>query len=137
VKLREFSLLTDQNIHTVVVAFLRGEGFRVVDIGQAGLSGATDAAILARAHVEGRVVFTHDADFGTLAIAQGSPVVGIVYLRPGHVGPQSTIETLKHLLAADPDLSLPFLLVAKRTADRVNIRIRPLSPPTDAEEPTT
>jgi predicted nuclease of predicted toxin-antitoxin system len=128
VKLREFALLTDQNIHSDVVAFLVGEGFDVVDVGQAGLIGVDDATILAHANFEGRVVLTHDADFGTLAIPQGTPFVGIVYLRPGHVGPQPTIESFKRLLAADPDLNPPFLVVVKRTTTAVTIRIRQAKP---------
>jgi predicted nuclease of predicted toxin-antitoxin system len=136
VKLRDFPLVADQNIHADVVAFLRAEGFSVVDVTQAQLSGGSDALILTWAVSEGRVVLTHDADFGTLAIAQGAPAVGIVYLRPGHVGPQPTIDTLTRLLAADPDLTPPFVLVAKRTADRVGIRIRPLGlPPTAPSSP--
>lgn len=132
-KFREFALLTDQNIHSGVVAFLRSEGFQVLDVAQAGLTGASDVAILARAAAEGRIVLTHDADFGTLAIPQGLPFVGIVYLRPGHVGPEPTVESLKELLAADPDFLPPFIVVVKRTGARVNIRIRTLTPPTDAE----
>ena len=131
-KLRNFPLFADQNIHADVIAFLRAEGFAVVDVVEAHLSGGSDALILARAVADGRVVLTHDADFGTLAIARGSPVVGIVYLRPGHVGPESTIDTLTRLLAADPELTAPFLLVAKRVGDRVNIRVRPLARPADA-----
>ncbi len=67
-KLREFPLLTDQNIHADVVAFLRDEGFDVVDVQQAGLFNAEDAAILSWAVMQGRVIVTHDADFGMLAI---------------------------------------------------------------------
>jgi predicted nuclease of predicted toxin-antitoxin system len=134
VTLRDFPLFADQNIHADVVAFLRAGGFAVVDVAEAQLNGVSDALILARAVAEGRVVVSHDADFGTLAIARGSPVVGIVYLRPGHVGPEPTIDTLTRLLAADPDLKPPFLLVAKRAGDRVSIRVRSLSKQADAED---
>lgn len=132
--LRDFPIPADQNIHADVVAFLRADGLAVVDVTDAQLNGASDALILTRAVAEGRVVLTHDADFGTLAIAQGAPVVGIVYLRPGHIGPEPTIATLRHLFAANPDLTPPFVLVARRTADRVNVRIRPLTPPAPTTE---
>jgi predicted nuclease of predicted toxin-antitoxin system len=117
-----------------VVAFPRAEGLAVVDVTDAQLSGGSDALILTQGVAEGRVVRTHDADFGTLAIAQGAPVVGIVYLRPGHIGPEPTIATLRHLLAVNPGLTPPFVLVARRTADRVNVRIRPLTPPAPPED---
>jgi len=133
-KLRDFPLLADQNIHADVVTLLRAEGLAVVEVVDAQLSGGSDALILTRAVAEGRVVLTHDADFGTLAIAQGAPVVGIVYLRPGHIGPEPTIDTLQHLFAVNPDLTPPFVLVARRTADRVAVRIRPLTPPAATTE---
>ena len=133
-KLRHFPLLTDQNIHSEVSAFLRGEGYRVLDILQASLVSASDTAILAHATAEGRVVITHDADFGMLAIQQGLPFVGIVYLRPGHVGAKPTIESMQQILHADPELKPPFILVAKRIGNRVNIRVRSLAPPTDSDD---
>jgi hypothetical protein len=59
-KLREFPLLTDENLDPDVV--------------------------------------THDADFGTLAILQNEPLVGIVYLRPGHIDAQFTVATFQAVL---------------------------------------
>jgi hypothetical protein len=55
-----------------------------------------------------------------------NPVVGIVYLRPGHIDPQFTIQTLRRLFEQDLDITVPFLLVAKRGRDAVNIRLRNL-----------
>ena len=72
--------------------------------------------------------YTHDADCGSLAIFQGEATVGILYLRPGHIDPQFTIEMLNVVLAADPDVTPPFVLVAKRTGTSVTIRVRQLSP---------
>ena len=131
-KIREFSILADQNIHAGVVAFLRGEGFSVVVIALLGLAGVSDIEVLARATAEGRIVLSHDADFGTLTIPQGLPFVGIVYLRPGHVDAQFTIESLQQLLAADPDLNPPFLVVIKRSGDGVKIRVRSVPLPNNS-----
>jgi hypothetical protein len=52
------------------------------------------------------------------------PVVGIVFLRPGHIDPQFTIDTLKLLFEKDLDVNPPFLLVAKRCRRAVTIRLR-------------
>ena len=127
-KLREFPLLADQNIHGEVVTYLRYDGFDVADVVQMGLVGATDDVILTRALAEGRVVVTHDGDFGTLTIPQGSSFVGIVYLRPGHVGAQPTIDSLQQLLAANVDVQPPFIVVVKRTGNTVAIRVRQVTP---------
>ncbi len=127
-KLRDFGLLTDENIDADVVAFLRQTGFDVWDVCDNGLQGTTDVDLLRRAFADNRIIVTHDADFGTLAVLGGEPVIGIVFLRPGHIDPQFTIKTIEAVLAADPDVTPPFLLVAKRTGTSVAIRVRALPP---------
>ena len=127
-KLREFPLLTDENLDPDVVARLRQLGFDVVDVIASGLQGSTEVDLLQLAAAQGRVVVTHDADFGTLAIHQSEPLVGLVYLRPGHIDAQFTIQTVQTILNADPDVLPPFILAAKRTGNNVTIRIRHLGP---------
>ena len=89
-------------------------------------AGADDVDLLRWARSQGRVVVTHDADFGTLAILQNEPLVGLVFLRPGHIDPHFTMGTIGALLSADPEVTPPFVLVAKRSGNRVTIRIRAL-----------
>ena len=127
-KLRDFGLLTDEYLDPDVVRWLMDASFDVFDVCLAGLQGATDGELLRRAVAENRVIVTHDADFGTLAILHGEPVCGLVFLRPGHIDPQFTNGTLGSILAADPDVTPPFILVARRTGDNVAIRIRSLQP---------
>jgi predicted nuclease of predicted toxin-antitoxin system len=127
-KLRDFPLLTDENLDADVVAQLRQLGFDVLDVVQSGLQGAADVDLLRQAVANGRVVVTHDADFGKLAILQNEPLVGIVYLRPGHIDPKFTVATIQAVLTVDPELVPPFIAVAKRTADQVTIRVRALAP---------
>jgi predicted nuclease of predicted toxin-antitoxin system len=125
--LAEFSFLADENLDPEVIDFLRRRGLDVVSAGEAGLAGASDAAILEQARLSRRLVLTHDRDFGALVLAAGSPVFGIVFLRPGHIRAEFTIGTLSVLLDASlNNLTPPFLLVAVRTEDRVRIRLRPL-----------
>jgi predicted nuclease of predicted toxin-antitoxin system len=124
VKLSRFPLLTDQNIHADVGGFLRGNGFDVVDVKQAGLVGADDAVILAWAVSQGRVIVSHDADFGMLAIQAGAEYLGIVHLRPGHISPPVTIESVRQLLALAIDVTPPFIVTAKRTGGSITVRVR-------------
>jgi predicted nuclease of predicted toxin-antitoxin system len=127
-KLREFRLLTDENLHGEVTQWLAAEGFDVLTVEAAGLEGATDQALVRRAARDQRVIVTHDADFGTLAILQHEPIVGIVYLRPGHIDARFTIETLSTLLHADPDVTPPFVVVARRSGNDVSMRVRHIQP---------
>ena len=66
-----FPLLLDENIHPAVADALRADGRNVCTVVEAGLTGATDAAVLQHAHSERRVVLTHDSDFGALAVRAG------------------------------------------------------------------
>jgi predicted nuclease of predicted toxin-antitoxin system len=123
-KIRDFGLLTDENLDPAVVLWLRQAGFDVFDVCEQGLQGSSDLALLQLAVTQNRLIVTHDSDFGTLAILQGEPVVGLLYLRPGHIDPQFTVQSLQVVLAIDPDVKPPFVLVAKRTASVVTVRIR-------------
>jgi len=128
-KLTHFKLLTDENIHSGVVEFLRQRGFDVLDVldvAEEGPFGAPDVDLLRRAVAEDRVVVTHDRDFGTLAVLNGEPIVGIVYLRPGHILPDFTIETIDVAVNALHDLSPPFIVVVQRKNGHVTMRVRRL-----------
>lgn len=74
------------------------------------------------------VAHLRQLDFGRLAILQKEPVIGIVYLRPGHIDSRFTLATIRAILGADPDVDPPFILVAKRAGNRVTLRIRRLTP---------
>jgi len=126
VNLRDFSFLTDENIHPAVVADLRARGCDVLDVREAGLRGAEDVALLQLAYSTNRVVLTHDRDFGGLSIARLEPLVGIVFLRPGHINPRFTIDTLNVLFGESLSIEPPFFVVAKRNNRAVTIRVRHL-----------
>ncbi len=98
----------------------------MLDVAEEGLFGTTDVDLLRRAVSEDRVVVTHDRDFGTLAILAGEQVVGIVYLRPGHIDPNFTIETIEAALKQEHALLPPFILVVQRKDSHVRMRVRRL-----------
>lgn len=127
-KVADFALLSDENIDPAVVQYLRAQGFDVRDICEEGLQGMADVEIIRRAVRENRIVVTHDSDFGKLAIQAGERIVGILYLRPGHIVSGFTIETIRVVLAQNIDVTPPFLLIARRTGTNVAIRYRPLNP---------
>jgi predicted nuclease of predicted toxin-antitoxin system len=122
----DFPLLADENVHPEVVRFLSKRGSDVQSVAEEGWFGQSDADILRLAHAAGRVVLTHDSDFGTLAIAQGEPFTGIVYLRPGHIRSEFTVETLETIALQTLDVRPPFIVVAARSEQTVRIRVRQL-----------
>lgn len=125
-KLRQFSFLTDENFDPEVVAYLRSLGLNVQTAGETGLLGRADVDHLRAAWASRRVAITHDPDFGSLAISAGESVVGIVFVRPGHISAAFTIASIDAILKSDPDVEPPFLVVARRTGTEVTIRVRRL-----------
>jgi predicted nuclease of predicted toxin-antitoxin system len=125
-RLRDFPLLTDENIHPGVVRSLRDHGLDVLDAKESRLVGVSDLVILHRAYAEDRVVLTHDSDFGQLAVVASEPIVGIVYLRPGHFDPAFTLETLRILFEQVLEVERPFIVVAQRVVEQIRIRVRRL-----------
>ena len=119
-----FPLLADENIHGDVVKALIAEGRDVLSVCALGLVSRPDVEIIRRAHADGRVVLSHDSDFGKLVIQDGEPFTGIVYLRPGHISAQFVLEILTAIDKAALDVTPPFLLVAERKMDTVRIRLR-------------
>ena len=124
--LSDAAFLADENIHPDVCAYLKLRASDVVEVKGTGLAGTDELTLLERAFAENRIILTHDADFGTLAIASGRPVFGIIYLRPGHILPSFTIGSLQTLFEQAPDVSVPFLIVVKRSGENVTIRVRSL-----------
>jgi predicted nuclease of predicted toxin-antitoxin system len=122
--IRDFALLTDVNLAPSIVAFLRGEGFDVLDATEQGWELRDDTTLLATAFAEGRVVLTQDGDFGTLSIRDGLPYIGIVRFRPGHITPAQTQSLVEQLLVDDPSVPTPFLIVVQLTSTGIRIRIR-------------
>lgn len=125
-KLQQFGLLTDENISRAMLSSLREAGFDVLDVIEQGWGGQDDSSLLAAAHDQQRIVVTHDRDFGTLAIAESQPMTGIIYLRPGHIDPQFSIQTWRTLILQNLELEPPFLIVAQHVDTQVRVRVRSL-----------
>ncbi len=63
--------LADMGISPRVVSALRERGHEAIHLQEQGLGKMPDGDILAKARVEGRVLLTHDLDFGELLAASG------------------------------------------------------------------
>ena len=121
-----FPLLADENVHPDVIAYLRQQECNVRSVVEDDLIGQSDRTVLCAAYADGRVVLTHDSDFGTLVITQDEPFVGIIYLRPGHIRAEFTIQTLRTIDAQALDVQSPFIIVAEQKDRSVKIRTRQL-----------
>lgn len=121
-----FPLVADENIAPDVIHGLRARGCDVAGVVERGHAGRGDSELLSMAFEEGRVALTHDSDFGTLAVRVGEPLIGIVYLRPGHIDAREVVRQIDALRALDIHAHPPFVLVAERRGDAVKVRRRQL-----------
>lgn len=112
-------LLADVNIATEVVEFLRTSGVDVVSVVDLEMHSASDRRILAHATSSRRFVLTHDSDFGRLAIAEGEPYFGLLYLRPGGVPPREVMGALRRLDSQSIDWSPPMIAVMRGNLLRI------------------
>ena len=122
----EYSLLADENIHPAVVQGLRNWKLDVQTVEDVGLGGQSDLAILRVASSLERVIVTHDSDFGRLVFREQLAVPGIIYLRPGHIDPAFTLETLDYLRRQSIEVRIPFVVVADRSRQTIRLRVRHL-----------
>ena len=120
----ELPLLADENIHPRVVQALREQGKDVSTVLEVGLSGRPDTEVLEKARGDGRVVVTHDGDFGRLAVSAGQGHAGIVYLRPGHIDPTMVLQSLDAIERTIDAVDPGFIIVAEHRAATVRIRLR-------------
>jgi predicted nuclease of predicted toxin-antitoxin system len=73
--------LADVGISPRVVSTLRERGHEAVHLQEQGLGKMPDREILAKARAEGRVLLTHDLDFGELLAASGGELPSVIIFR--------------------------------------------------------
>ena len=122
-KISSLKLLTDENVSPRIVSFLQKKGIDVVDVKERGWHGNEDKYLMEIANKEKRLILTHDADFGTLAINEGIPCYGIIYMRLKNLKLTNVINVLEKLFVIDKDIHEKSLIVVEDT----RLRIRTLT----------
>jgi predicted nuclease of predicted toxin-antitoxin system len=111
--------LVDESAGRAIAALLRDLGHDVLAVGEA-MPQAEDAAILARAVQESRIVVTNDKDFGELVFRSGQPHGGIILLRLRDESSENRVRVMRAVLDQCKD-SLPNRFVV---ATESQIRVR-------------
>ena len=123
-KFVELRILTDENISPKVVTFLRKHGTNVLDTKEQGWFGKSDDELLEIAYQDNRWMFTHDTDFGTLAIHEGKRYVGIIFIRVRNMSSQNIISVCHQLFEHDTDFSQGALVVVEETRIRIRQKMK-------------
>jgi predicted nuclease of predicted toxin-antitoxin system len=91
--------LADMGISPQSAAFLRHLGHETVHLHEQGLDQLSDTAILCKARDEGRVLLTHDLDFGDLMAASGAELSSVVIFRLRDMRPERVNAYLGELVS--------------------------------------
>ena len=119
------NLLLDMNLSPVLARLLSSHGHDVVHWSEVGDYRATDVTILAWASEQGRVLVTHDLDFG--AVLADTEAVGpsVIQIRVQDLLAPETAETIASAIdVASPAIQRGAIVTIHE--DRSRIRILPL-----------
>ena len=89
-----------------------------------GLERELDSGVLRWALDHGRILLTHDTDFGELATLRNEPAYGIVLLRPGHGDTAVTIRQLATALDLEAPEEGPWMLTVDLRDGQPRARLR-------------
>ena len=119
------NLLLDMNLSPVLARLLSSHGHDVVHWSEVGDYRATDVTILAWASEEGRVLVTHDLDFG--AVLADTEAVGpsVIQIRVQDLLAPEAAETIVNAVEVASPAILRGAIVTIHE-DRSRIRILPL-----------
>ena len=116
-------ILADQHISPRTVEFLKSLGHDAVRVSERLPGNALDAAILALAVTEGRVVLTQDLDFTGLIATSGRNEPSLIVLRLGSPNVDRVNEVLRSTLPVVEEAVITGAIVS---VDDDRVRIRPL-----------
>jgi predicted nuclease of predicted toxin-antitoxin system len=117
-------LLANENVSARVIQALRQRGHDVLSAKES-MRGESDSAVLQLARREGRLVVTHDKDFGELAFRNHLPAeCGILLLRLSGADPASDNRRVLEAIESRQDWAGHFAVV---TDDQIRIRPLPLA----------
>ena len=114
--------LTDENIPQLLVRWLRDQGHDVLSASEL-TPGEVDAAWLARAESESRIILTSDKDFGELVFRDHRNSHGVILLRLGSLPLDQRLARLAEawsVIEANP--AGRFIVVSGN-----RVRVRPLN----------
>jgi predicted nuclease of predicted toxin-antitoxin system len=117
-------LLANENVPRLTVEALRAAGHDTI-WARVDMAGSSDEDVLSRAQTEGRVLLTHDKDFGDLAFHAGLPATcGIILIRLGKLALDAVVNRTVQAISSRSDWAGHLAIIDGR-----RIRMRPLPRP--------
>jgi predicted nuclease of predicted toxin-antitoxin system len=118
--------LADMGISPTVIDFLQRLGHPATHLHQQDLDRLVDSEILQKARKEGRILLTHDLDFGDLLAASGADLPSVIIFRLRNMRPENVSHHLLKVISAHAEV-LESGAIITITEGRARIRGLPLS----------
>ena len=117
--------LADMGISPNTVAMLSGLGYDALHLHEQGLDRLQDPLILQKARDEGRILLTHDLDFGELIAASGARLPTIVVFRLRNMHPERVNRYLDGILNQHAE-ALKQGAIISVTEGQIRVRVLPI-----------
>jgi predicted nuclease of predicted toxin-antitoxin system len=117
--------LADMGISPQSVTFLQGLGHDAEHLHVQGLERLEDSAILGKAREEGRILLTHDLDFGELIAASGARLPSIVVFRLRNMSPEKVNRYLESIVSQHRELLEQGAIISV-TEGQIRARVLPI-----------
>jgi predicted nuclease of predicted toxin-antitoxin system len=118
--------LADMGISPKTVSFLQDLGYQATHLHQEGLDRLSDSEILEKARREGRILLTHDLDFGDLLAASKAKFPSVVIFRLRNMRPER-LNLHLHSILSQHAKGLEHGVIVKVAEGGIRIRNLPLS----------
>ena len=120
--------LLDMGISPKTADFLRNLGYDAIHLHDLESDRSTDPAVLQMARNEGRILLTHDLDFGELIAASGANIPSVIIFRLRNMNPRNVNRFLKGIITEHRE-ALEKGAIVSVTEGQVRIRLLPLNAP--------
>jgi len=120
--------LLDMGISPKTADFLRNLGYDAIHLHDLESDRSTDPAVLQMARNEGRILLTHDLDFGELIAASGANIPSVIIFRLRNMNPRNVNRFIKGIITEHRE-ALEKGAIVSVTEGQVRIRLLPLNAP--------
>lgn len=117
--------LLDMDISPRTVTFLQSLGHDAIHLHDQGLDRLSDAAILAKARDEERILLTHDLDFGEIVALSGTRLPSVITFRLRNMRPHQ-VNSYLHAIITQHQGILEQGAIVTVAAGRIRVRLLPL-----------
>ncbi len=117
--------LSDMGISPKTVTFLQNLGYDAIHLHEMGLDKLPDSDILEKSVNEGRILLTHDLDFGELLSRSGAKMPSVIIFRLRNMSPTQVNLYLQEIITKHRDLLQQGAIISV-TEGQIRVRLLPI-----------